>query len=67
MINRVNPAMIAYRNMPKKRSDYTPNKKSMGLLQRDMSSDNNMSEDIKDGAVRMRNMMDHINKLKEEI
>lgn len=67
MINRVNPAMIAYRNMPKKRSASMPNKKSMGLLQRNMSSDDNLSEDIMDGAVRMRNMMDHINKLKEEI
>ena len=67
MINRVNPAMIAYRNMPKKRSASMPNKKSMGLLQRNMSFDDNLSEDIMDGAVRMRNMMDHINKLKEEI
>ena len=43
MINRVNPAMIAYRNMPKKRSASMPNKKSMGLLQRNMSSDDNLS------------------------
>ena len=71
VINRVNPAMITYRNMPKspEKSNDADVKKSSSLMTRSEPTPQQrmMSNKMDDARYRMRALMDHMQKFKEEI
>ena len=62
MINRVNPAMIAYRNMPKSKKAEPVKSKGNSLMTRSDTPSNRGSSNamMSDARYRMRTMMDHI-------
>ena len=67
MINRVNPAMIAYRNMPKAQKKTDVRNKTSSLMNRSTPTYNQSesNENMSDASYRMRTMMDHIRGLRE--
>lgn len=71
VINRVSPAMITYRNMPNspKKSDDAGTKKVSSLMTRSEPTPQQRSTSNKmdDARYRMRALMDHMQKFKEEI
>jgi len=68
MINRVNPAMIAYRNMPKSQKKTEVRNKASSLMNRSTPTARQSAENenMSDAQYRMRTMMDHIRGLREE-
>ena len=71
VINRVNPAMITYSNLPNnpKKSDDAGAKKASSLMTRSEPTPQQrmMTSEMDDARYRMRALMDHMQKFKEEI
>ena len=65
MINRVNPAYIAYNNLPKVTPKTKGRPKTTGLLQRDMSNSNQPTEI--DASYRMAKLVNKIKGMREGI
>jgi hypothetical protein len=65
MINGINPAYIAYNNMPKVTPKTKGRPKTTGLLQRDMSKSNQPTET--DASYRMAKLVNKIKGMREGI